>query len=59
MTNTATATPTIEYVGVESLRDDDRCRSDFLGDTWDGTAGMPASDPVRVFLKKITGTGRL
>jgi len=57
MTDTATATPTTEYVGVKSHRAD-RCRSDFLEDTQRGTAGEPLSDRVRVFLKKITSTGR-
>jgi hypothetical protein len=37
----------------------DRYRSDFLGNTRSGTAGEPLSDRVRVFLEKITRTGRL
>ncbi len=36
-----------------------RWGSDFLKDTGPGTAGEPLSDHVRVFLEKITGTGRL
>jgi hypothetical protein len=57
--NKATATPTMEYVGASRIeaitgagRIFWRCPSALGG-------SMGRFDPVRVFLKKITGTGRL